>query len=204
MLVAFGMPFTIAILAVVLSYTWFFQPRSPSSFVVAPVVSVLVLGAWSMAVTGETGVKSSAFTGSLRATALITTAIVIVLLATGATRGTLRARTDVLASFPALIAWGGGQQWILQTVFLREAQRVTSRRAGIVVAAALFASLHLPNPWLTTLTLVGAVGWGAIYDRYPNVVPLALSHAIATVTMLCAFDEAFTGRLRVGLAYLAR
>jgi membrane protease YdiL (CAAX protease family) len=100
-----------------------------------------------------------------------------------------------------LIAWGGGQQWILQTVFLREAQRATSRRTGIVIAAVLFASLHLPNSWLTMLTLVGALGWCAIYDRYPNVLPLALSHAVATLIILHAFDDALLGGLRVGARF---
>src|SRR6185295_6936690 len=102
------------------------------------------------------------------------------------------------------IVWGGGQQWILQTVFLRDAQRATSPRFGILVAAALFASLHLPNPWLTMLTFAGAIGWCAIYDRHPNVIPLALSHAVATLIILYAFDDAIMGRLRVGVAYLAR
>jgi len=196
--------FTITILAVVLSYTWYFQPRWPSSFVAVPVILVLILGIWRALVTGESGVKPCALTRGLRATAIFTAAIVAVLVIAGAVGGTLHFRRDFLPDFLALIVWGGGQQWILQTVFLRESQRVTSRRAGIVLAAALFASLHLPNPWLTALTFVGALGWCAIYERYPNVVPLALSHAMATLMLLSAFDEAMTGRLRVGVAYFSR
>jgi len=52
------------------------------------------------------------------------------------------------------------------------------------------------------MTFAGALAWGAIYDRYPNVVPLALSHAITTLAILYAFDDAVTGRLRIGHAYL--
>jgi membrane protease YdiL (CAAX protease family) len=204
MLVPSGMRFTFAILAVILSYIWFFQPRWPSSLVGVPVVAVLVLGVWKAALTGEWGVKVNALIPGFRATAIFTAPIVALIVAAGGAVGTLHERPDFLANLLVLIVWGGGQQWILQTVFLREAQRATSRRAGILVAAVLFASLHLPNPFLTTMTLVGAVGWCTIYDRYPNIIPLALSHAIATLAILYAFDDAITGRLRVGVAYLAR
>ena len=91
---------------------------------------------------------------------------------------------------------------MLQNVVLRESQQATSRRAGIVVAALLFAALHLPNPFLTLVTGLGALGWCAIYDRHPHVVPLALSHAAGTAAVTYAFDDSITGGLRVGLAYL--
>jgi hypothetical protein len=51
------------------------------------------------------------------------------------------------------------------------------------------------------LTFVGAIGWCAIYDRYPNVIPLALSHAAATLIILRAFDDATLGGLRVGARF---
>jgi membrane protease YdiL (CAAX protease family) len=72
----------------------------------------------------------------------------------------------------------------------------------VIVAATLFAALHLPNPFVAAVTFTGALGWGAIYDRYPNVVPLAFSHAAATLAILDAFDDRITGRLRIGYSYL--
>jgi membrane protease YdiL (CAAX protease family) len=195
------MAFTVAVLAVVLSYTWFLQPRWPSSFAAVPVAAVLLLGVWKAALTGETGVTPRAILPGLAATAIFTAVTALILLAAGTALGTLHVRPNLLANFLALIAWGGGQQWILQTVFLREAQRATSPHTGIVVAAALFAALHLPNPWLTMLTFVGAIGWCTIYDRYPNAIPLALSHAAATLIILCAFDDAMLGGLRVGARF---
>jgi membrane protease YdiL (CAAX protease family) len=202
MLTLTKMFFTFAILAVVLSYVWFFEPRLPSSAVAAPVVIVLGLGAVNAARTREWGFRREAFGRALRAAALFTAPMIGIIVAAGAAAGTLHTRRDFLGNLLALVLWGGGQQWILQTVLLREAQHATSRRAGVFVAAALFAALHLPNPFLTTMTLIGAVGWCAIYDRHPNVIPLALSHAIATLAILYAFDDAMTGRLRVGVAYL--
>ena len=70
------------------------------------------------------------------------------------------------------------------------------------LAAFLFAAVHLPNPFLTAMTFAGALAWCAIYDRHPNVVPLALSHAMVTLAILHAFDDSLTGHLRIGQAYL--
>ena len=196
------MPFSVAIMAVVLTYAWILEPRVPSSWVAVPVIAVLALGVWKAARTGEWGVRLDGFVSAFRATALFTGAIVAIIVAAGAAAGTVHDRRDFFGNVLALVPWGGGQQWLLQTVFLREAQSVTSRRAAIVLAAAMFAALHLPNPFLTAMTFLGALGWCAIYDRYPNIIPLALSHAIATLAILYAFDDAMTGRLRIGAAYL--
>jgi membrane protease YdiL (CAAX protease family) len=73
----------------------------------------------------------------------------------------------------------------------------------VIVAPILFAALHLPNPFLTGATLIAALAWCAIYDRHPNLIPLTLSHALLTMVVLSALDDATTGRLRVGAAYLA-
>jgi membrane protease YdiL (CAAX protease family) len=116
--------------------------------------------------------------------------------------GTLHDRRDFLGSLGALVVWGGAQQWILQTVVLREAQRVTSQRAAILIAATLFAIVHLPNPFLTSLTFAGGIAWCATYARYPNVLPLAMSHGLAELAILYAFNEGITGRLRIGYSYL--
>ena len=106
-----------------------------------------------------------------------------------------------LAAWP-LVLWGGAQQWVLQTVVLRECQRATSRRTGIFLAALLFGVVHLPNPFLAPVTFGAGLLWCWLYDRYPNIVPLALSHALGTLAVLHAFDQDITGRLRIGAAYL--
>ena len=98
--------------------------------------------------------------------------------------------------------WGGAQQWVLQTVVLREAQRSSSRATGIFVAAVLFGAVHLPNPLLTPLAGAGALIWCRLYDRHPNIIPLALSYGLGTLALRYALDEAITGHLRIGAAYL--
>jgi membrane protease YdiL (CAAX protease family) len=196
-------PFTVGILIVILSYTWFFQPRFPGEPVLIPIVIVVALGLCNAVRTREWGFSAPALVPGLRAAALFTVPLALILLATGAAAGTLHGRRDALVSLGALVVWGGAQQWILQTVILREAQRATSRRLGVPTAAVLFAIVHLPNPVLSTITVVGALGWCAIYDRYPNIVPLALSHACGTLALLYAFDDTITGGLRIGHAFLA-
>jgi membrane protease YdiL (CAAX protease family) len=126
----------------------------------------------------------------------------VLILASGAAAGTLHDRRDFLGSLAPLVVWGGAQQWVLQTVVLREAQRATSRRRGVVVAALLFGAVHLPNPFLVPVTAAGALVWCWLYDRHPNIVPLALSHGLGTLAVRYAFDERITGRLRIGAAYL--
>ncbi len=198
------MPFTFTILGVILAYTWVLKPRLPDAAVGVPVAIVLLLGLWHALRTREWGLEAHALIGAARASALFTLAAVAALLGIGAVMGTLHTRTDMLGNLAALVVWGVAQQWLLQTVFLREGQRATSRRAGKVLAAFLFSALHLPNPFLAAATLVGALGWCAIYDRHPHVLPLGLSHTIATLTVLYAFDDTTTGGLRIGLSYLAR
>jgi membrane protease YdiL (CAAX protease family) len=195
-------PFTFTIFGVILLYVWILEPRLPGALVSVPVALVIAAGLWKALRTHEWGLAPRAVVPATGATALFTLPMVAVLLAWGAVLGTLHDRDDFLGNLAGLVVWGAAQQWILQTVVLREAQGTTSRRAGVIVAATLFAVLHLPNPFLATVTFIGALGWCAIYDRYPNIVPLGFSHAIATLAILYAFDDRITGRLRIGYSYL--
>ena len=200
----FIVPLTIAILTAVLSYTWLLEPRLGHDFVGIPVAVVAAIGVLTAFRTGDWGLAPRALIPGLRAATLFTVPLVAVFLAAGAALGTLHHRGNVLATLGGLFVWGASQQWILQTVILREAQRASSRTTGAIVAALLFGALHLPNPLLTIVTLIGALGWCAIYDRYPNIVPLALSHAIGTLALMYAFDDRIIGGLNVGYAYLMR
>lgn len=193
------MPFTAAILGTILLYTWVLAPRGLP--VGVPAAIVVALAVWSGIRSRMWGLSPKAFAPALRAAALFTVPAVPVVLAAGMALGTLHDRGSLVPNLAVLIAWGGAQQWVLQTVVLREAQQLTSRKRSIVAAAFLFALLHVPNPLLAAMTFVGALGWCAIFSRYPNLVPLAISHAVATRALLSAFDDGMTGRLRIGYAY---
>lgn len=194
------MPFTLAILGTILLYTWILEPRGVP--VAVPAGAVVALTAWSALRSRTVGLSIKELVPASRATALFTVPAVLAVLAAGFAMGTLHDPGNLLEKFAALVPWGGAQQWVLQTVVLREARRRAAPTWSVVLAAFLFALVHLPNPLLTLMTFIGALGWCAIFLRHPNIVPLAFSHAIATLALLGAFDDGLTGRLRIGVAYL--
>jgi membrane protease YdiL (CAAX protease family) len=196
------MLFTVAIVATVLAYTWFFEGRTDRAWVYLAGAIVLVLTFVHALRRREWGFDWTAVRGAAGLATPWTAAAVIGIGVAGAMAGTIHDRRDFLGTFLALVAWGGAQQWVLQTAVLRDAQRAAGRQAGIGIAALLFGLVHMPNVFLTVMTTIGALIWCAIYDRYPNIVPLAVSHALATLAILYAFDEAITGRLRIGASYL--
>jgi membrane protease YdiL (CAAX protease family) len=194
--------FALPLLAIIAGYTWVLvrvTPRWVGHLVTAIVVGLSV---WRAARTGEWGLRRSAFLPALRVAAAFTLLAGLVIYFAGSQLGTLPRRPHPWRDLAFLVPWAAGQQLALQTVLLREAQAATSRGKGIVLAAAIFGALHLPNPFLAPVTLVAAVVWCWIYARHPNLVPLALSHALCTLAILYCFPPALTGRLRVGYAYL--
>ena len=198
------MIFSLAILGIVLAYTWVIDPIAPNWVTPVPVALVLALAIWHAIRNREWGVAPAALLPALWRAAAFTAVASLGIAIAGSQLGTWHVRRDGWNALLRLIPWGLGQQFALHTVFLPESQATVGRTAGILVAATLFAALHLPNPFLTAMTFAGAIAWCWIYDRHSNLLPLAVSHALLTLAILYAFDEAVTGRLRVGLAYLGR
>jgi membrane protease YdiL (CAAX protease family) len=193
---------TVVIVGMVLLQAWVFADRWPREMVVLPAGVIIALTIHHDLRHREWGFAPRALGAGLIRALLVTLVLGLVILGAGAALGTLHDRRDFLGSLWPLILWGGAQQWVLQTVVLREAQRATSRHVGIVIAALLFGAVHLPNPFLAPVTALAALFWCRIYDRYPNIIPLALSHALGTLAVVYAFNESITGRLRIGAAYL--
>ena len=198
------MPYTIALTAVILGYTWVVDALVDVRGIwrLAPTVLVLAIVVGHNVKTGDWGFSRRAFLPALKWTVLLTTPIAFALWSIGHGMGPAPPRRAPWLDFLYLIFWGGGQQLALQTVVLREAQRVAGRGA-VALAAGIFAALHLPNPFLTTVTAIGGLAWCWIYSRCPNLIPLALSHAASTLVILMSFDPRVTGGLRTGWAYLA-
>ena len=196
------MPFTVSILTCLLVYVWLIEPHVARSAVLIPVAVVVILTAWHDLRYRDWGFSWSALAPGLWRALVVTFAALLLIGGAGVALGTLHDRRDFLGSLAPLVLWGGAQQWVLQTVVLREAQRASSRAKGIVIAAVLFGVVHLPNPLLTSVTGAAALVWCWLYDRHPNIVPLALSHGLGTLALRYAFDEAIIGRLRIGAAYL--
>ena len=196
------MPYTMAIAAIILGYTWVAAPlvsvRGP--WLVLPVVVIIGLSIAHNRRTHDWGFNANAFWPALAWSTLLTAVFGAILWWAGRQFGPRPDRDEPLLDFLYVVVWGGAQQFVLQTVVLREAQK-KFRSAAVLVAAAVFAAFHLPNPFLVIVTFTGGLIWCAIYARYPNIVPLAVSHAAATVIILMSFDPSVTNSLRTGWRY---
>jgi len=196
------MPYTAAIAAIILGYTWVAAPlvtvRGP--WLVLPVVLVIALTIAHNRRTRDWGFNAKAFWPALGLAAILTAVFSGILWWAGRQFGPPPHRDAPLLDFLYVVVWGGAQQFVLQTVVFREAQSAAGR-AAVPLAAAIFAAFHLPNPFLVIVTFTGGLIWCAIYARYPNIVPLALSHAASTVIILMSFNASVTNALRTGWRY---
>jgi membrane protease YdiL (CAAX protease family) len=195
-------PFSLTIVAIILSYTWIFEPTWTGIARAVPVVLVVALAIAHAIKTGDWGLEPRALWPAFWRALLVTIVGVAIILLIGDALDTLHKRRAVGRSLLYLSVWGAGQQFALQTVLLREASMWMSRGAAVIVAAAVFGAIHLPNPFLAPITFVAGLVWCWIYSRYPNIIPLAISHALGTEAVRHAFDADMTGRLRIGYSYL--
>ena len=99
-------------------------------------------------------------------------------------------------------AWALFQQYALQGFMNRRAQVVFGKGlVSVVLVAVVFAALHLPNPVLSILTLLGGLIWAAVYQREANLFALAASHTVASVSLAIALPLNVINGLRVGFKY---
>ena len=198
------MAYTLSIFALLIGYMWVAVPvlGTVPGLALLPMLAVLGLCAWgNVRSGGGWGLRREDLRPGLAWSLGMTFPLVLLLLALGYYLGTLTPRSHLALRFLLLLVWALMQQLVLQTVVFREAREKFGRRAAILLAAAFFAAIHLPNPFLTPVTFVAALAWCWLYDRYPNLIPIALSHAAASLAVLVAFGPQITGGMRVGYGY---
>jgi len=98
--------------------------------------------------------------------------------------------------------WGLLQQYALQGFINRRLQIIWGRGwFTVLVVAAIFAGLHLPNAWLAMATFAGGLVWAWVYQRAPNIFALALSHSVMTWILVSTLPPKALNHLRIGFKY---
>jgi membrane protease YdiL (CAAX protease family) len=104
--------------------------------------------------------------------------------------------------FLLLPMWALVQQYALNGFVNRRAQLILGKGAkSIVIVALVFGLLHLPNPLLSVLTIVGGLIWAFTYQRHPNLFALTISHSIVSITLALAVSSKWLDSLRVGFKF---
>ena len=67
-----------------------------------------------------------------------------------------------------------------------------------VIAGLLFAIVHLPNPVLFPVTLIGGIMSAHFFQRNRNLYLIAASHALLAVSLLYFFPDSWHHRLTIG------
>ena len=108
----------------------------------------------------------------------------------------------LIVQFAVGFSWALMQQYVLQGFVNRRAMIVAGRGwVSILIVAAVFGVLHLPNIWVTAITFVGGLVWAAVYQRAPNLFALAITHSVMTWFIVSTLPPAALHHLRVGLGY---
>jgi hypothetical protein len=107
-------------------------------------------------------------------------------------------------SWVGVYPWALFQQYGLQCLFGRRLEGVVRHPVGHdALCAAIFAALHLPNPFLAMVTLGAGYCFCALFRRCPNLFALGAVHALASSILYHCLPAAVTHLMRVGPGYLS-
>jgi hypothetical protein len=74
-------------------------------------------------------------------------------------------------------------------------------RLSALLAGAIFAGLHWPNPVLVPLTFIGGTAMSWLFSQERNIIPLTIGQAILGTLVWWVFPVAWHHGMRVGPGY---
>jgi membrane protease YdiL (CAAX protease family) len=185
-----------------LSYIWFFQARFHSSWMI-----LLGLVLASHVVRGETpaalGFRTAGFTDCARRFTIPVLLIAVAGTMAGFALDTVRhvAPWRVAGVLAGYCFWALFQQYLLNGYFVNRLEASFDTKYQYLVAptaGAMFAAAHVPNPLLMSVTFVGGTVAAFAYQRYRNLIFLALAHAVIGTMIWLAVPDSVSHHLRVG------
>jgi membrane protease YdiL (CAAX protease family) len=187
---------------------WIVVPLAPGNraLLAVPTVLALALVLISQQLHGERltdlGLGLSSLGKAFRLIALPTIAAIVALLLIGWHYDSINFDENTPLKLIGLPIWALLQQFILQGFIYRRVRSLTSTGTlAIVLTAIIFGFVHLPNLTLTLLTVTGACVWSWVYERAPNLYPLALSHGLASLFVMSTLPTWMLRSLSVGYKY---
>jgi len=98
----------------------------------------------------------------------------------------------------AYALWAFVQEFMLQCFCLPMLRAVFSKASALLLAGAIFAVAHLPNPNLTLVAFFAGVAFTALYASRRNLFVVALIHAVLGLTLAVSTPDHWFHELRVG------
>lgn len=150
----------------------------------------------------DMGFRADNFLATCRLLLLPTAAALVVIVIGGWLTNGLVFPGPLRLRYLALPLWALFQQYALNGFINRRAELAFGKGLkSIFLVAAVFALLHLPNPFLAAVTFVAGLIWAAVYQRQPNLLALALSHTVTSMALALSLSPGLLNSLRVGFKY---
>ena len=192
-------------LALVFSFIWVWARAFPQA---ATVVYLLGLGLtltthWIHRETPrELGVRIDNIGAAAKEAGLLALPIAGAFLILGWVNGNLSMAVLGGERFLRVTGWGLLQQYLLQSfIHRRLTVLIGASPARELAVGAIFAALHLPNPVLVPVTFLAGYVFAVLYRRHPNLLVLALCHAVGSTAVAFGFDPEDLRKMRVGPGY---
>lgn len=107
-----------------------------------------------------------------------------------------------LRRFAEFVVLGVLQQYVLLGFLYTRLTQLLKGRFALVLTAAVFALLHLPNGFLVAVTFVAGIVACSIYRKSPNLFANGLVHGALATLLYYGLPRGVTGGLRVGMDYV--